>query len=297
VPVRDCVPMSELERCAGTVTVPLRRSGPRGRAERYPATSFGGAAIRGRQSDGRLENPPDCAEMDMQMRAVGVFPASREVRLMERPDPRITSVHDLRLRMLDVGVCGTDRDLCAFRFGSTPPGCDHFVLGHESLAEVVETGEAVTTLRPGDLAVGVVRRPCDDPGCLPCRAGRQDFCATGRYRERGIQDMHGFMTEFVIEEERYVFPVPQSLRDTAVLIEPLTIAEKAFLNFQAIDARLPWRKEQRTAVVLGAGPVGLLGAMLFRLAGFDTRVYSCARFPNPKAAIVESIRRALHFIP
>jgi threonine dehydrogenase-like Zn-dependent dehydrogenase len=101
--------------------------------------------------------------------------------------------------------------------------------------------------------------------------------------------MHGFMTEYVVEEDRYVYRVPKSLRDVAVLIEPLTIAEKAFLEFHAIDARLPWSKGQRTAVVLGAGPVGLLGAMLFRAAGFETWVYSRSRIPNPKASIVEGI--------
>src|SRR5205085_12325140 len=90
--------------------------------------------------------------------------------------------------------------------------------------------------------------------CAPCRSGRQDFCATSHYRERGIQALHGFMTEYVIEEDRYVYPLPGALRNVAVLIEPLTIAEKAFLEFRAIDARLLWRMARRTAVVLGAGP-------------------------------------------
>ena len=224
------------------------------------------------------------------MRAVGVFPGTREVRLIDHPEPSVSAAHDLKLRMLDVGVCGTDRDLCAFRFGTAPAGSDHFVLGHESLAEVVDGGDGVTNFRPGDLVVGVVRKPCGEAGCLPCRAGRQDFCATGRYRERGIQAMHGFMTEYIVEEESYVYAVPPALRGAAILVEPLTIAEKAFLEFQAIDSRLPWTKEhRRTAVVLGAGPVGLLGAMLFRTAGFDTWVYSRSRTPNPKAAIVDSI--------
>jgi threonine dehydrogenase-like Zn-dependent dehydrogenase len=223
------------------------------------------------------------------MRAVGVFPGAREVRLINHPEPSIHSPNEVKLRMLEVGVCGTDRELCAFRFGTAPPGSDHFILGHESLAEVVECGGHVATLRPGDLVVGVVRKPCDDPACLPCRAGRQDFCATARYRERGIVGMHGFMTEYVIEEERFVYRLSPSLRSVGVLIEPLTIAEKAFLEYQAIDTRLPWTKDRRTAVVLGAGPIGLLGAMLFRAAGFKTWVYSRARSPNPKGAIAEAI--------
>jgi threonine dehydrogenase-like Zn-dependent dehydrogenase len=98
--------------------------------------------------------------------------------------------------------------------------------------------------------------------------------------------MHGFMTEFVVDEERYVHRVPPELRDVAVLVEPLTIAEKAFLQFEAIERRLPWQKERRTAVVLGAGPVGILGTMLFRSRGFDTWVYS--RAPERNVAILEA---------
>lgn len=223
------------------------------------------------------------------MRAVGVFPGSRQVRLIEQPEPSVSAAREVKLRVIEVGVCGTDRDLCAFRFGAPPAGCDHFILGHESLTEVVDAGDDVTALRPGDLAVAAVRKPCHDPNCAACRAGRQDFCATGGYRERGILGMHGFMTEYVVEEDRYLYAVPTVLRGVAVLIEPLTIAEKAFLEFQAIDTRLPWRKPCRRAVVLGAGPVGLLGAMLFRAAGYETWVYSRARTPNPKAVIVEAI--------
>ncbi len=223
------------------------------------------------------------------MRAVGVFPGTREVRLIHHVEPSICSANEVKLRMLEVGVCGTDRELCAFHFGTPPPGSDHFILGHESLAEVVQTGSDVSNVRTGDLVVAAVRRPCGDSNCAPCRAGRQDFCATSRYRERGIQDMHGFMTEYVVEEDRYVYRLPAELRGVAVLIEPLSIAEKAFLEFQAMDARLPWRKDRRTALVLGAGPVGLLGAMLFRAHQFDTWVYSRSQAPNPKSAIAEGI--------
>ena len=221
------------------------------------------------------------------MRAVGVFPATREVRMIDHPEPQIAAPGELKLRMLEVGVCGTDRDLCNFKFGSAPAGCDHFILGHESLAEVVEAGDDTATVKRGDLVVVVVRKPCDRADCLACRAGRQDFCVTGHYRERGIQGMHGFMTEYVVEDARYVYPVARELRDVAVLIEPLTIAEKAYLQFQSIDARLPWHKGRQTAVVLGAGPVGILGAMLFRSRGFDTWVYS--RAPAANISIVEAV--------
>lgn len=220
------------------------------------------------------------------MRAVGVFPGTRTVRMIEHNEPQISSPDEVKLRVLEVGVCGTDRDLCNFKFGTAPAGCDHFILGHELLAEVVDAGDAVSTAKRGDLVVGVVRKPCEDPDCDACRAGRQDFCKTGGYRERGILGMHGFMTEYVVDEERYVYRVPPELRDVAVLVEPLTIAEKAYLQFQAIDTRLPWQKRRRTAVVLGAGPVGILGTMLLRSRGFDTWVYSKA--PDANIAIVEA---------
>ncbi len=207
--------------------------------------------------------------------------------MVEHAEPSVSSPDEVKLRILEVGVCGTDRDLCSFKFGTAPEGCDHFVLGHESLAEVVDTGSAVSKVKKGDLVIGVVRKPCHDPACLACRAGRQDFCATGRYRERGILGMHGFMTGFVVEEEAYVYPVAAAVREVAVLVEPLTIAEKAYLQFAAIDARLPWPKNTRTAVVLGAGPVGILGAMLFHSRGFETWVYS--RAPEANVAIVKEV--------
>src|SRR5690349_10512107 len=97
------------------------------------------------------------------MLAVGVFPGLRDVRLVETAEPSLSSPRELKLRMLEVGVCGTDRDLCAFTFGSAPPGCDHFILGHESLAEVADAGDEVGDFEPGDLVVAVVRKPCDDP--------------------------------------------------------------------------------------------------------------------------------------
>jgi threonine dehydrogenase-like Zn-dependent dehydrogenase len=153
-------------------------------------------------------------------------------------------------------------------------------------------------VRPGDLVVPMVRRPCPHAHCTACRAGRQDFCFTGDYRERGIQSLPGFMSEVVVEEETYLVPVPRALRDVAVLVEPLTIAEKALIQLWQLQERLPWgcphrpgkdHGHCRRAVVLGAGPVGLLGAMALRLADFETVVYSREPGPNEKSALAEAI--------
>ena len=221
------------------------------------------------------------------MKALGVFPAKRHLAIVDHPHPQRSRPADVKMRMLEVGVCGTDKDIANFLFGTPPAGSPYLILGHESLAEVVETGPEAQGLAEGDLVVGMVRLPCPDPTCDPCRAGRQDFCATGDYRERGIKDLHGFMTEFVVEDQRYLKPIPRELRPVAVLTEPLTIAEKAFLELQQIQGRLP-PKARKRAVVLGAGPVGLLGAMVLLEAGYETWVYSRAPQPNPKAEVAEA---------
>jgi threonine dehydrogenase-like Zn-dependent dehydrogenase len=176
-------------------------------------------------------------------------------------------------------------------FGTPPDGFDYLVLGHEGFGEVVETGPEVRDLQPGDLVVPTVRRPCDDPACTACRNDRADFCATGLYREHGIMGMHGFMTEFVVDEARYLRKVPVAIRDAAVLVEPLTIAEKAFIQAEQIQMRLPWNKpaENHRAVVVGAGPVGLLGAMALRLRGCQVTVYSREGESDTRAVISRAI--------
>jgi threonine dehydrogenase-like Zn-dependent dehydrogenase len=231
------------------------------------------------------------------MKAVAVVPGAREVRLLEVPRPPLAAPSDVLLRILEVGVCGTDREICAFEYGTPPPGSEHLVIGHESLGEVVEVGREVRGIRPGDLVVPMVRRPCPHAHCRACRAGRQDFCFTGDIRERGIKEAHGFMTEYVVDDARYMNVVPTPLRPVAVLVEPLTIAEKAILQLWELQERLPWdcphgdgygRGHCHTAVVLGAGPVGLLGALAFAALDFETFVYSAEPEDHWKAELVRS---------
>ena len=154
---------------------------------------------------------------------------------------------------------------------------------------MVEIGPAVSRLKPGDLVIATVRRPCGHESCVACRAGRPDFCLTGDYHEHGIKDMDGFMTELVVDSEPYLNLVPPELREVAVLVEPLTIAEKALLQVRSIQQRLPWDGYTHRALVLGAGPVGLLGAMALIQAGYDTYVYSGEAASNPKADIAAAI--------
>lgn len=230
------------------------------------------------------------------MRAVAAFPADRTVRLVDHPAPQIEAPADVIVQILDIGICGTDREIARFDYGSPPPGSPYLVIGHESLGQVIEVGSAVTTVAPGDLVVTTVRRPCPDPACRACAHGRQDFCFTGQFTERGIRGRHGFMTERIVEQERYLHRVPASLARVGVLVEPLTIAEKTLLQVWDIQSRLPWTADDaprqgggQRAVVIGAGPVGLLGTLALLQRGFETWVYSLEPAGSPKARWVESV--------
>ena len=231
------------------------------------------------------------------MKAVAVNPGKREVGVIDHPAPEISHATEVKFRTLEVGICGTDREICRFDYGNPPVGFEHLVLGHEGLGVVIEVGTEVHNIHPGDLVVPTVRRPCHHEHCTPCRNDRSDFCTTGHFVERGIKEYHGFMTEYVVEQERYLCVVPPALRDVAVLMEPLTVAEKALIQIWPIQKRLHWEcpivpdrapGHCRKAVIVGAGPIGILGAMAFKVAGFDTYVYSRSKKPNPKSELVES---------
>jgi threonine dehydrogenase-like Zn-dependent dehydrogenase len=228
------------------------------------------------------------------MRAVAMFPKEKAIRVVDRPAAKIERDRQIRLRMLEVGVCGTDHEIARFEYGIPPAGEPYLVMGHESLAEVVEVRDG-SRLKPGDLVVTTVRRPCGRPECRPCHHDRPDYCVTGAYTERGIKGRHGFMTDEVIDDDKNMHFVPRSLAEVAVLTEPLTIAEKGLLELDSVLKRMPWvdpaRAEKRgmNGVVLGAGPVGLLGALALLVRGFDTWVYSRESASSERAAWVKAV--------
>jgi len=223
------------------------------------------------------------------MRAVAVHPDAQELDVLDVPEPALQSPTSVLARVLEVGICGTDREIAAFEYGTLPDGDDYLVLGHESVAAVVETGDAADGLSPGDLVIPMVRRPCAVPTCRPCRRGRADYCTTGKYVERGIQAAHGFLTERIVEDRRWLRPVPGELRDVAVLVEPLTIAEKGLTQVRAVQERLGADDGPGTAVVLGAGPVGILGAMALAVEGYDTTLYNRSPAPNEKSDLAQRV--------
>jgi glucose 1-dehydrogenase len=231
------------------------------------------------------------------MKAYAIWPDRKQTALIEQEEPRLASPTGVLVRVLEVGVCGTDAEICSFLTGDVPDGSEYLIPGHEAIGQVEEVGPEVSNLRPGDLVVPSVRRPCRRAGCAACRAGAQDYCETGEYTERGIRGAHGFLTERFVEEERYLYCVPPELREVGVLTEPLTIAEKALRQYLAVQRRLPWTQgledaellAGRRAVVLGAGPIAILGCMLLLQRGCRVWVYSRGRPPDPKIALIESI--------
>lgn len=209
------------------------------------------------------------------MKAIAVFPKTKKVALIDHPEPQIESPTQVKLKMLEVGVCGTDREICEFKYGEPPEGSDYLILGHESLGEVIEIGPEVTRFKTGDLVSMMVRRPCMHKGCVACSVSQQDFCETGDFKERGINQLHGFMAEYVVDEERYMVHVPRALRHVGVLTEPMTISEKAIREIFMIQRRLSWRTRfQRHALIIGAGAIGLSAATAFLANEFDVTVYS-----------------------
>ena len=223
------------------------------------------------------------------MKAVAVHPSTQQVGLVDIDEPSLRHGSDVRVRILEVGVCGTDKEICRFEYGTPPSGSEYLVLGHEALGIVEDAGPDVTRVKQGDLVAVMVRRPCHHDTCSPCQTRRQDFCSTGDFTERGINQNHGFMTGFVVDDQEYMCPIPSELRDIAVLTEPLTIAEKGLQQVLDVQDRLPWGVKGHRAVVIGAGPVGLLGAMALKVRGFDTYVYSREPHDDARAQLVASM--------
>jgi len=203
------------------------------------------------------------------MKAVAVVPGTSDGLqvLLDVGEPA-RGKEDALVRVVEAGICGTDVEICEGRYGAAPPGSPFLVLGHENLG-VMESAPAGSGLLPGDLVVSTVRRPCPE-NCLGCASGENDMCLTGNYLERGIKRLHGFMAERYVERPAYLVSLPKHLRNMAVLTEPMSVAQKGIEQAFRIQQRLAW--EPRTAVVLGAGPVGILAAASLRLRGLDVHV-------------------------
>jgi threonine dehydrogenase-like Zn-dependent dehydrogenase len=223
------------------------------------------------------------------MKAIAVLPGRPDsVHLAELPKPRLHDVPDGRgvlVKVLRVGVDGTDREINAAEYGAAPDGYPFLVIGHEGFGQVVEVGPAVTDLSPGDFVVATVRRPGSSIYDL---IGTNDMTTDDTYFERGINLRHGYLTEYYVDDAEFVVKIPQRLKEVGVLLEPTTVVEKGIAQAYEIQRRLRVWRPQRAAV-MGAGTIGLLAAMALRLRGLDVTVFALTRKPYLNSDLIEAL--------
>jgi threonine dehydrogenase-like Zn-dependent dehydrogenase len=223
------------------------------------------------------------------VKAITVEPkkaGSAQLENVPEPDLRYGSV---LVEAIAVGVCGTDEEIVSGKYGWAPPGDTRLVLGHESLGRVLDPGPN-SSLKKGDLVVGMVRRP-DPVPCPNCAVGESDMCRNGQYTERGIKQIHGYMSERWRVEPEYAMKIDPTLGILGVLLEPTTVVTKAWEHALAVGRRAFW--EPRTVLVTGAGPIGLLAALLGVQLGFDVHVL--ARTPSGlKPDLVRALGATYH---
>jgi glucose 1-dehydrogenase len=228
----------------------------------------------------------------MIMRALTVVPREAgSLQVSEFADPAAGD-GEILVDGIAIGVCGTDREIAAGQYGWAPPGEHRLILGHESLGRVREAPPG-SGFSPGDLVVGVVRRP-DPVPCGACAHGEFDMCRNGRYTERGIKELHGYGSERWTVEADYAVRLDPSLEDVGMLLEPTTVVAKAWDHIERIGGRA-WF-EPRCVLVAGAGPIGLLAALLGVQRGLDVHVLDRVT-DGPKPRLVEALGATYHTDP
>lgn len=224
------------------------------------------------------------------MRAITLTPGiAHSARLDDVSEPDAAEGAIL-VRTIALGVCGTDHEILSGLYGAAPPGEQRLILGHESLGEVIEAPPQ-TGLCAGDRVVGIVRRP-DPVPCAACASGEWDMCRNGLYTERGIKERHGFGSEFFRLEPDFAVKVDAALELSAVLMEPASIVAKAWQHVERIGQRTKsWRP--RNLLVTGAGPIGLLAAMMGVQRGLDLHVLD-RHTTGPKPDLVRDLGGKKH---
>jgi threonine dehydrogenase-like Zn-dependent dehydrogenase len=204
------------------------------------------------------------------MKSIAITPhVPDSARVMEVPEPEMNN-DQVMVRMVRAGICGTDAEINSGAFGDAPPGFEYLILGHENFGQIERVGSRASRFKKGAYVVATVRRPCD---CLNCAAGESDMCVTGKFTERGVRRQHGFLAEYYADFEDFLIEIPPHLRAVAVMLEPYSIVAKALWQGWKIQERMVW--QPRTALVTGAGTIGLLAALALRARGLD--VVICAR--------------------
>lgn len=223
------------------------------------------------------------------MKAISVFPGKpNSVHVADLPKPSIDQVPNGRgvlVKVLRVGVDGTDKEINAAEYGAAPPGYDFLVIGHEGFGQVESVGPNVTELTPGDYVVATVRRPGKSIYDL---IGTNDMTTDDTYYERGINLLHGYLTEYYVDDVEFIVKVPKGLKDVGVLLEPTTVVEKGIHQAYEIQRRLKvWRP--RKAAVMGVGTIGLLATLVLRLKGLDVTAFGRTMKPYLNSELVEEL--------
>ena len=227
------------------------------------------------------------------VKAIALFPKDG-MRLIDVPSLAGAALSDneVLVRVLAVGVDGTDKEIVTGEYGSPPPGEDHLITGHENFGVVERIGSRVTRVRVGDHVVATVRRPGSS---IFDEIGRPDFTTDNVYFERGINLRHGFLTEHYVEDATNLVIIPGGLRDIGMLLEPASIIEKGISQAFEIQRRMRVWRPQRAAV-LGAGTVGLLATLGLRLRGFEVHTFASTPKPNLNASLVEEVGATYHSV-
>ncbi|HKQ99340.1 MAG TPA: glucose 1-dehydrogenase [Pyrinomonadaceae bacterium] len=223
------------------------------------------------------------------MKAIAVIPGKPDsVHLAELARPGVDEVANGRgvlVRVLRVGVDGTDKEINAAEYGRAPEGYDFLVIGHEGFGQVEAVGDGVTEVRPGDYVVATVRRPGHSIYDL---IGTSDMTTDDTYYERGINLLHGYLSEYYVDSADFIVKVPQALKEIGVLLEPTSVIEKGIAQAYEIQRRLRVWRPQRAAV-MGAGTIGLLATLGLRLRGLEVTTFALAPKPNLNAELAEAI--------
>ena len=206
------------------------------------------------------------------MKAISLVPGTTDVSLVDVDEPQINDPKAIKVKVKQVGICGTDREEVNGGRADAPPGENRLIIGHEMFGEVVEVGEDVKSVKSGDLGMFTVRRGCGK--CEACLNGRNDMCYTGDYQERGIKELNGYQAQYVVDLEAHFVKIPESIKDIGVLTEPMSVAAKAVdeaLRIQkerlaGFDNTKDWLQGKKV-LVAGIGAIGLLGAFVLRLRG------------------------------
>ena len=223
------------------------------------------------------------------MKAIAVFPGKPDtVHLAEMPKPSLDEVPNGRgvlVKVLRVGVDGTDKEINAADYGHAPDGSDFLVIGHESFGKVEAVGPGVVELKPGDYVVATVRRPGSSIYDL---IGTNDMTTDNVYFERGINLRHGYMSEYYVDDAEFIVKIPRGLKEVGVLLEPTTVVEKGIAQAYEIQRRLRvWRP--RRAAVMGAGTIGLLATLVLRLRGLQVTTFGLNAKPYLNSDLIEAI--------